>query len=520
MAVLDPENDTIVIRVVYDGPPMAGKTTSVKKLASGLGGSVVVPEEVAGRTLFFDWLDYTGGLFEGRRIRCQIVSVPGQATLASRRRHLLQSADVVVFVGDSTRDAQPSVRSYLEGLRAVLAGVAGPPVGIVLQANKRDDPHAVPIEDMRQTLSAAEFKIAIIESVATEGSGIREAFVFAVRLALDRVRELMRLGQISTTRPEVNSAADLLSELKKVEGSALELAADTGLIHRRLSELHATPATALPVAADAFQEVLEAERTTTAPAISRRAPVVQIEQTAPEPPGSDLPSGMIWPPVDGRLFLHEATSARPTIALDINGDWYGAAGNAWTLQSPSIARFEKLDEARQALLAWARQHVAGANIISAERCVVLAQDAQRFYRLWQIVKVQRSMRDHFESEIVKPPDALAAALVLSADRMLDAAQRWHQAGCKLPLSLRSVSAGNTNPYYLGQMPYPASTVQIEPRQDAAVLDMLAMGLAFAKPALVSGRTELIGAIDRIAVTARGEREVLRTNFLRQFLQRL
>jgi hypothetical protein len=89
MAVLDRQNGCVVIRVVYDGAPMAGKTTSVAALGRGLGAAVFSPAELEGRTLFFDWLDYTGGLFEGHRIRCQIVSVPGQATLAPRGGRLL-----------------------------------------------------------------------------------------------------------------------------------------------------------------------------------------------------------------------------------------------------------------------------------------------------------------------------------------------------------------------------------------------------------------------------------------------
>ena len=63
MAVLDPRSDAVVIRVVYDGAPMAGKSTSVGALGRGLGSQVFTPAEVSGRTLYFDWLDYTGGLF-------------------------------------------------------------------------------------------------------------------------------------------------------------------------------------------------------------------------------------------------------------------------------------------------------------------------------------------------------------------------------------------------------------------------------------------------------------------------
>jgi hypothetical protein len=120
MATLDPRSDAIVIRVVYDGAPLAGKSTSVRALGQGVGGEVFSPAELGGRTLYFDWLDYTGGLFEGHRIRCQIVSVPGQALLAPRRRRLLESADAIVFVGDSTPAGFAADRAYLRGLHTIL----------------------------------------------------------------------------------------------------------------------------------------------------------------------------------------------------------------------------------------------------------------------------------------------------------------------------------------------------------------------------------------------------------------
>jgi hypothetical protein len=79
MAILDTDANEIVIRVVYDGPPEAGKTTSMRALAGSLSQTTVTPAEDAnGRTLWFDWMEYVGGRYEGSRIRCQIVSVPGQ----------------------------------------------------------------------------------------------------------------------------------------------------------------------------------------------------------------------------------------------------------------------------------------------------------------------------------------------------------------------------------------------------------------------------------------------------------
>src|ERR1700761_5505029 len=163
MAVLDPRSDTVVIRVVYDGAPMAGKSTSVFALGKGLGAQVYTPVEVAGRTLYFDWLDYTGGLFEGRRIRCQILSVPGQATLAPRRRRLLESADAIVFVADSSPSGFVSDRGDLGGLARVLDQIRDAPVGLVVQANKRDLSDAVPLDQIRTVLESMELRVGIVE---------------------------------------------------------------------------------------------------------------------------------------------------------------------------------------------------------------------------------------------------------------------------------------------------------------------------------------------------------------------
>ena len=93
-----------------------------------------------------------GGLFDGRQIRCQIVSVPGQKELAHRRKLLIETADAVVLVLDTrqmewefglgwVRDTVPFCRSK------------SPPVGLVLQANKRDAADAVSTEDMQRSLN-------------------------------------------------------------------------------------------------------------------------------------------------------------------------------------------------------------------------------------------------------------------------------------------------------------------------------------------------------------------------------
>src|SRR5262245_10223384 len=94
------EKKRLILRVAYAGPPLAGKTESVKALLRQLrkdGDKLVFsPGEARGRTLYFDWADYEAGTFQGNRIRCQITSVPGQTSLSSRRASLLKAADCVI----------------------------------------------------------------------------------------------------------------------------------------------------------------------------------------------------------------------------------------------------------------------------------------------------------------------------------------------------------------------------------------------------------------------------------------
>lgn len=371
MAILDSRSEAVVIRVVYDGAPMAGKSTSVRALGRGLGGEVSSPAEVSGRTLYFDWLDYTGGLFEGRRIRCQIISVPGQATLAPRRRRLLESADVIVFVGDSTPAGLAADRSYLGGLQAVLRRLPGPPVGVVFQANKRDHAEAVPMDTVRSMLTEVGLRVGVVESVATESSGIREAFVFAVRLALDRVRDLMRSGELATARPEVDSAQELLAELKRVEDGSMEYAAASGLAHTRLSEVQ--PDSVL------VKSLLEAVRQEAGPAMTpgRRAPEPAI-------PDHRVASGLIWPPVDGRMVLHELAQARVTLMCSAAGDWSGVAAGRWRLHCAAEAVFTDLERGRAVLVQAARTQAAAMRDRASSCCIALAADGHGNYRLWRI----------------------------------------------------------------------------------------------------------------------------------------
>lgn len=193
MAIFDEESGNLVLHVVFDGAPFSGKTASVEALGRLLERQIVTQEENAGRTLFFDWFEYEGGLFNGRPIQTRVLSVPGQRSLAKRRHTLLTVADVVVFVADSTADRFPVTRDHLKELHGELAKRRRH-IPLLLQINKRDAEDALAVDDILQQLGW-EPSQRYLETVATLGEGMRTVFVYAISEAL---KDLRTCGALET----------------------------------------------------------------------------------------------------------------------------------------------------------------------------------------------------------------------------------------------------------------------------------------------------------------------------------
>jgi len=168
----------VTLRIVFDGAPNAGKTTAARSLADSLGRPVLTPSEYSGRTVWFDWIDYVGGRHDGRPIRVELVTVPGQREYADRREHLLEWGDVIVFVVDSSATQIDASVDQYQLLRSYLARIGERPV--ILLANQRDAPDAVDVATIRERFGISD-DVEVVESVATTGVGIRQIFVYAVR---------------------------------------------------------------------------------------------------------------------------------------------------------------------------------------------------------------------------------------------------------------------------------------------------------------------------------------------------
>jgi signal recognition particle receptor subunit beta len=442
MAVIDETRGVLVVRIVYDGPALSGKTTTLKALARGVSSQVTTPAETAGRTLYFDWVDYVGGLFDGRQIRCQIVGVPGQRELAERRRLLVETADAVVLVLD-TREAEWDFS--LGWVKRTVPYCRGkePPVGLVLQANKRDAPDAVPQARMREDLNRIA-PMALVPSTATAGDGIREAFVLAVRLALDRVRALAGSGQLATGKPDDDTPEELLARLKDSESRAVV----------PVGELFAK---------SVAQALTLEQETATWPTNAVSVPLTETHEEVAFVPDPMMPGGMIWPPVDGRALLHEVANLdiRPTRSG--RADWCGS-GSGFRFHSSGAAVYSDLQSARNELIEWARLHAANTAHLSAGRAVILAEAGGGRRRLWQIVRAEATLRERLATALpLLEPAELAAELLRVAAQLALAREFFSSTSVALPCTLWTIGANvSYRPTFVGLMPNREHQAPAEP----------------------------------------------------------
>ena len=288
MAIIDIERDVIVVRIVYDGPPFSGKTTSVHALAKILDkrDTVFSPQEdPSSKTLYFDWMEYCGGFFKGYSISCQIVSVPGQLSLMERRHLLLRTADSVIFVLDASEANTEIALTYFNDLRRLLSPAENHFFPVIIQANKQDKPKALSALQLKSTLFPDYPNIKIVDSTAISGKGIREAFVLAVRLALERSEALMVKGQLEHGRPQIDSGEGLFTQLQQdlffqnsqlkseslplVESKSPEqMVTDTTSVTRQPSPEPLTTESTLPIDAAAYSTADPLEQLDSEPTIA------------------------------------------------------------------------------------------------------------------------------------------------------------------------------------------------------------------------------------------------------------
>ncbi len=225
---LDRDGGQLYLRIVFAGAALSGKTQTLQYLIPNLHGRtdrelISSPLEARGRTLYFDWAEYEGGLFHDGRLHCQIVTVPGQESLHGRRGALIEDADVVVFVVDSLRTQLAANQRTLAEMQRWLGRDGLPPVDVIYQCNKLDLPDTLSVDELKRAL-ALDAGAEVHGCSALQGEGIRVCFVAAVRACVRRADLLLEKNRLPMGPPPVQSGAQLLDRLREIEDVASDAA--------------------------------------------------------------------------------------------------------------------------------------------------------------------------------------------------------------------------------------------------------------------------------------------------------
>lgn len=179
----------ILLKLVYYGPGLSGKTTNLQTLHAMCSdrqrGELFSVNTQEDRTLFFDLLPINLGYVYGNSIHLQIYTVPGQVQYDASRRVVLGGADGVVFVADSSeakmQDNVDSLSNLYHNLNANRLNIKQIP--FVLQYNKRDLPDAMAVGVMNRRLNFRN--VPYFESVANRGPGVLDTFLAITRDTVD-----------------------------------------------------------------------------------------------------------------------------------------------------------------------------------------------------------------------------------------------------------------------------------------------------------------------------------------------
>lgn len=187
--IIDHVDKTLSIKIVYYGPALSGKTTSIKALFSlfGMEEKICSIESTVDRTLFFDYGIVT---FQNQdwHLKIHIYTTTGQDFYLITRLTTLRAADGIIFVIDSHKEVYDrNLISWKELFSYFIDSIEDIP--ILIAFNKQDLEFEIKFkaEDFLKDINFYNYKnIDSRYSSAINGEGVLECFEDILRTILNK----------------------------------------------------------------------------------------------------------------------------------------------------------------------------------------------------------------------------------------------------------------------------------------------------------------------------------------------
>ncbi len=202
MAIINYPLKEITIKIVYYGPGLSGKTTSLKYVYENIPkdkkGKMVTISTEGDRTLFFDFLPVDMGKIGDFNLRLQLYTVPGQVFYENTRVLVLQQTDAVIFVADSQKDMLQSNIDSFNGLFRNLKknNIDPEKIPIVIMYNKRDLSNILPVSELNKELNSKGYPY--FETSAITGLNVMEALKLTIKLAVESLKKRYNIKEKQT----------------------------------------------------------------------------------------------------------------------------------------------------------------------------------------------------------------------------------------------------------------------------------------------------------------------------------
>ncbi len=186
----------LVFKIVYWGPSMGGKTTSVFWLSKNdpelIKGNLQSIADPTGRTLFFDRAVAGVG-----KITFQVYTVAGQKRHKGQRKVILQGVDGVIFVWDAQKEFwDDNIWSVNELKDFLIHEENGSKIPVIIMVNKRDLPNTVTKDEVRNifdnVFDNGFSDILVYETIAVDGLNVKRAFIQLCREIVMRYYETIK----------------------------------------------------------------------------------------------------------------------------------------------------------------------------------------------------------------------------------------------------------------------------------------------------------------------------------------
>jgi signal recognition particle receptor subunit beta len=227
MEVADTESGVVTLRVVYYGPPGAGKTTNLERVSALIHGNQsgrITPRQ-AGENRIASLEIPLGSLrgLTGSSVVVRLETMQGEVSSAEGGwSQALANADGIVFVADSSPHARTANLKALAGIRERIEGRgrSAAAIPVLLQWNKRDLADARPIAEMETELNHRCFPS--IEAASRSGTGVPETLIAILKRTIDAAHR----KALGTARMEAELGQAVTAAIQRLSQSAREAAID------------------------------------------------------------------------------------------------------------------------------------------------------------------------------------------------------------------------------------------------------------------------------------------------------